>query len=75
VPRGSGFLMRLGASRCTGRQLDVLRRSVRVACRGGATAAEVTRAVLEVHLLLWDPVWLLGGLLFLATGEHYRRRR
>jgi hypothetical protein len=25
------------------------------------------------HLLLWDPVWLLGGLLFLAAALHHRR--
>jgi Protein of unknown function (DUF3995) len=42
---------------------------------GALPASEPTRAVLWVHLLLWDPVWLLGGLLFLATGERYRRRR
>ena len=26
------------------------------------------------HLLLWDPVWLLGGLLFLAAAWSYQRR-
>jgi hypothetical protein len=41
---------------------------------GALPASESTRAVLRLHLLLWDPVWLLGGLLFLATGERYRRR-
>ncbi len=25
------------------------------------------------HLLLWDPVWLLGGVLFLAAALHHRR--
>jgi hypothetical protein len=25
------------------------------------------------HLLLWDPIWLLGGLLFAATGWRSRR--
>jgi hypothetical protein len=25
------------------------------------------------HLLLWDPIWILGGLLFLATGWRARR--
>jgi hypothetical protein len=42
---------------------------------GALPASEATRAVLGLHLLLWDPVWLLGGVLFLATGEGYRRRR
>ena len=27
------------------------------------------------HLLLWDPVWLLGGLLFLAAARHRRGAR
>ncbi len=26
------------------------------------------------HLLLWDPWWLLGGLLFCAAAWHYQRR-
>lgn len=26
------------------------------------------------HLLLWDPWWLLGGLLFVAAARHYQRR-
>ena len=26
------------------------------------------------HLLLWDPVWLLGGVLFLAATQHHRAR-
>jgi hypothetical protein len=26
------------------------------------------------HLLLWDPVWLLGGILFLAAAKHHRTR-
>jgi hypothetical protein len=25
------------------------------------------------HLLLWDPVWLLGGILFLAAARDFRR--
>ena len=25
------------------------------------------------HLLLWDPAWLLGGVLFLAAALHHRR--
>ena len=25
------------------------------------------------HLLLWDPVWLLGGVLFLAAARRHRR--
>jgi hypothetical protein len=25
------------------------------------------------HFLLWDPVWLLGGVLFLAAARHHRR--
>jgi hypothetical protein len=25
------------------------------------------------HLLLWDPVWLLGGVLFLAAAQYHRR--
>ena len=25
------------------------------------------------HLLLWDPVWLLGGVLFLLAAWHYQR--
>ena len=25
------------------------------------------------HLLLWDPVWLLGGVLFLAAAWQYQR--
>ena len=25
------------------------------------------------HLLWWDPVWLLGGVLFLAAAQHHRR--
>jgi hypothetical protein len=27
------------------------------------------------HLLLWDPWWLLGGILFLAAGWYYLRRK
>ncbi|MBW3634432.1 MAG: DUF3995 domain-containing protein [Chloroflexi bacterium] len=26
------------------------------------------------HLLLWDPVWLLGGILFLTAARHHSRR-
>ena len=26
------------------------------------------------HLLLWDPVWLLGGVLFLVAAWYYQRR-
>jgi hypothetical protein len=25
------------------------------------------------HLALWDPFWLLGGVLFLAAGRAYQR--
>ena len=38
-----------------------------------ATPAVLGEQAARWHLLLWDPVWLLGGVLFLAAARHYRR--
>lgn len=36
--------------------------------------ASVDSAAARWHLLLWDPWWLLGGLLFVAAAWSYQRR-
>ena len=38
-----------------------------------ATPAVLGEQAARWHLLLWDPVWLLGGVLFLAAAQHHRR--
>ena len=31
--------------------------------------ADVGRAAVAWYIFLWEPIWLLGGLLFLATAR------
>jgi hypothetical protein len=31
--------------------------------------ADVGRAVVACYIFLWEPIWLLGGLLFLGTAQ------
>lgn len=36
--------------------------------------ASVGAAQVRWYLLLWEPVWMVGGVLLVLTGEAYRRR-
>jgi hypothetical protein len=38
------------------------------------TPAALGEQAARWHLLLWDPVWLLGGILFLAAAQNHRTR-
>ena len=42
---------------------------------GASPIAELlgTAEALHWHLLVWDPIWILGGLFFLAAAWHYHR--